>query len=60
MRYTVLSILEAKMLGFQIVQVFYKEDVDFKEGLQGELKGGPYSLQAGYLFKEASYVYLEV
>jgi len=50
-RYTLLSVLEAKMLGSQTIQVSYKEDPDFKEFLQGELKGGPYSIQGGYLFK---------
>ena len=35
-RYTLLSVLEAKMLGFQTVQVLYKDDLDFKEVLQGE------------------------
>ena len=43
-RYTLLAILEAKILGFQTIQVLYKKDPDFKEILQGKLKGGPHSL----------------
>ena len=50
-RCTLLSVLEVKILGFQIVQVLYKEEPDFKGLLQGDLKGGTYSLQEGYLFK---------
>ena len=49
--YTLLYVSEAKMLGFQTVQVLYKEDLDFKKALQGELKEGQYSFQGGYLFK---------
>ena len=59
-RYTLLSVLEAKMLGFQIVKGLYKEDPNFKEVFKGVLKGGPYSLQQGYLFGEACCAYLEV
>jgi len=43
-RYTPLSILKAKLLG-------YKEDPDFQEIIKGELKGELYSVQDGYLFK---------
>ena len=50
-RYTLLSILEAKLLGFHVIQDFYKEDPDFQEILKGELKGEPYLIQEGYLFK---------
>jgi len=49
--YTLLSVLEAKLLGFHVIQEFYKEDPDFQEILQGELKGEPCSVQEGYLFK---------
>jgi len=45
------SILEAKLLGFQTIQGLYNEDSDFREVLQGELKGAPYSIQEGYEFK---------
>ena len=46
-----LSVLEAKLLGFHAIQGYYKEDPDFQEVLQGELKGEPYLVQEGYLFK---------
>jgi len=49
--YALLSILEAKLLGFHVIKESYKEDPDFQEVLQGELKGEPYSVQEGYLFK---------
>ena len=50
-RYAILSVLEAKLLGFQTVQELYKGDPDFKEVIQGELKEGPYSIQECYVFK---------
>ena len=50
-RYTLPSILEAKLLGFPTVQGIFKEGLDFQEVLQGELKGGPYSVQGGYVFR---------
>jgi len=50
-RYTLLSVLEAKLLGFHVIQDFYKEDPDFQEIIKGELKREPYSIQEGYLFK---------
>ena len=50
-RYTLLSVLEAKLLGFHVIQDFYKEDPDFQEIIKGELKGEPYSVQEGNLFK---------
>ena len=39
------------MLGFHAIQGYHKEDPDFQEVLQGELKGEPYSVQEGYLFR---------
>ena len=50
-RYTLLSVLEAKLLGFHVIQDLYKEDPDFQEIIKGELKGELYSVQEGYLFK---------
>jgi len=50
-QYALLSVLEAKLLGFHVIQESYKEDPDFQEVLQGELKGEPYSVQEEYLFK---------
>jgi len=50
-RYALLSILEAKALGFYAIQELYKEDPDFKNVVQGDLKGGPYTIQEGYSFK---------
>jgi len=38
-RYVLLSVLEAKMLGFHAIQGYYKEDPDFQGVIQGELKG---------------------
>ena len=42
---------EAKVLSFHTIQELYKEDPDFKEVLQGDLKGHPYFIQEGYLLK---------
>ena len=58
-RYVLLSVLETKLLGFHVIQGFYKEDPNFQGVLQGELKGEPYSIQEGYLFK-ASCVFFRI
>jgi len=50
-RYTLLSVLEVKVLGFPIIHDLYKEDLDFKPILGGDLKGSPYTIQEGYLFR---------
>jgi len=50
-RYTLLSILEAKVLGFHSIQAIYKEDVDFKSLVEEIPKDGPYTVQEGYIFK---------
>jgi len=50
-RYALLSVLEVKVLVFHTIQEFYEEDPDFKEVVEGDLKGGPYTIQQGYLFK---------
>jgi len=50
-RYTLLSVLEAKLLGFHAIQELYKEDPDFQEFIQGEIKVSPFTLQEGHLFK---------
>ena len=43
--------MNAKILGFQSTQELYREDVDFKEIIQGDLKASPYTIQEGFLFK---------
>jgi len=50
-RYALLSILEAKLHGFQTVQELYKKDPDFQEVILGELKGGPYYVEEGYVLR---------
>ena len=40
-----------KCLVFQTIQELYKEDPEFKEILQGDLQGWPYTLQEDHLFK---------
>jgi len=50
-RYTLLLVLEAKLLGFHANQELYKGDPDFQEFSQGEIKYGPFTIQDGYLFK---------
>jgi len=44
-RYALLSVLEVKVLVFHTIQEFYEEDPDFKEVVEGDLKGGPYTIQ---------------
>ena len=48
---TLLSVLEAKLLGFHALHQLYKEDPDFQEFIQGEIKSSPFTLHEGYLCK---------
>ena len=50
-RHALFSVLEGKLPGFQSVQGLYKEDPDFQGVILGELKGGPYFVQGGYVFR---------
>ena len=50
-RYGLLSFWEAKLLQFHSIQNLYEEDQDFIGILRGDLKGGPNTIQEGYLFK---------
>jgi len=50
-RYTLLSVLEAKVLGFNSIQAIDKEDPDFQLLIEEVPKDGPYTVQEGYLFR---------
>ncbi|XP_074298965.1 uncharacterized protein LOC141629956 [Silene latifolia] len=54
-RFIMLSYMEQRVLGFEHMKEFYKEDPDFKEewgSLQnGRGKGGHYLVQEGFLFR---------
>ena len=47
-RYTLLSVLEAKVLGFHSIQAIYKEDLEFKPLMEDVPKDGPYTIQESY------------
>jgi len=55
-RHTLLSLLEAKVLGFHSIKAIYKEDLDFKPLMEEVSKDGPYTIQEGYLFKYNNYI----
>ena len=44
MRYTLISVLGAKLLGLQSMQGYYPEDAAFKELMKGTLFQGPYNI----------------
>lgn len=52
-RYTLLGVLQTKLLGFELIKTYYKDDVDFgpivAEYGQGGM--GSYVMQEGFLFK---------
>jgi hypothetical protein len=53
-RYALLTTLETRLLGFEMLKNYYEEDVDFGE-IFSKCRGGSfeeYSLQEGFLFKE--------
>jgi len=50
-RYTLLSVLEAKELGFHSIQAIYKEDPDFQPLIEEVPKDGRYTFQEGYLLR---------
>jgi len=54
-RYTLLPVLEAKVLRFHFIKALYKEDEDFKEVfkelVQDHYIFGSLTLQDGFLFK---------
>jgi len=50
-RYTLLSILEAKVLAFHLIQAIHKEDPNFKPLMEEVLENGPHTVQEGYLFR---------
>jgi len=43
-RYTLLSVLEAKLLGFHAIQELYKGDPDLQEFSKWESKPGPFTI----------------
>ncbi|CAJ2651349.1 unnamed protein product [Trifolium pratense] len=53
-RYALISILETRLLGFETLKDYYKEDVDFGEIYSNCENGafGKYIVQDGFLFKE--------
>ncbi|XP_021751460.1 uncharacterized protein LOC110717130 [Chenopodium quinoa] len=52
-RYTLLGILNSKLLGFELIKEYYKGDDDFSTLIERCSKGsvGSYMLQDGFLFK---------
>jgi len=52
-RYTLLSVLEAKVVGFHSIQEIYEEDLDFQLFIEEVPKDSPYSIQEGYLFRNS-------
>lgn len=53
-RYALISILETRLLGFETLKDYYKDDVDFGEIYSNCENGafGKYIMQGGFLFKE--------
>ena len=50
-KYALISLLGAKLLGFQAIQAYYEEDSTFKDLFKSPPTHGPYQLQEGFLFK---------
>ena len=50
-RYALLSVLEAKLLGFYSIKTLYIEDEDFKMVVEDPSSYGTSTLQEGFLFK---------
>ena len=52
-RYHLLAILEAKVLGFEMIKPLYLEDPDFKDLYAECTQGpqGPFYIKDGFLFK---------
>ena len=50
-RYALLSVLEAKLLGFYSIKTLYIEDEDFKMVVEDSSTYSTYTLQEGFLFK---------
>jgi len=51
-RYALLSVVEAKVLGFHSIKALYKADEDFKEVMEDPSIFCSLTLQDGFLFKE--------
>ena len=51
-RYALLTVCEAKVLGFHSIKAIYKEDEDFKEVVEDPSTFGSFTLQNGFFFKE--------
>jgi len=51
-RYTMISVLGAKLLGLQSIHCYYSEEMTFKEFVKDTPSQGPCTLQKGFLFKE--------
>jgi len=50
-RYALLSVLEAKVLGFYFIKTLYIVDEDLKMVVEYPSTNGTYTLQKGFLFK---------
>ena len=53
-RYTLISTMEAKIMGFEFIKDSYATDLDFQEAFRNTTQGafGPYYQHDGFLFKE--------
>jgi len=53
-RHSLLAVMEARVLGLQLIRELYQDDEDFKHYLydQDDRKHNPYTLQEDFLFKD--------
>lgn len=52
-RYSLISMLSSKLLGFELLRAYYENDVDFKELISKSVAGagGEFVIQDGFLFR---------
>ena len=60
-KYHLLTLLESKTIGFEMLKPLYAEDTDLKDIYAACLKDntGHFHIDQGFLFKEIDYVYLK-